>query len=542
MKQETIFLNGKIYTLDHNHTIAEGMLIKNGKIVALGKSEELIKMCGQDTEVVDLEGRTVLPSFTDCHAHLLAAGHGAMLIDLAEKSKEEILELVRKKVEKTEPGKWIIGMGWNQDFWENSSFPTKEELDAISPHNPVKLTRYCGNAYWCNSLAIQLAGLQHEKEDGNAGKEFLLNEKGELQGTLVGEACRKIDAAIPAYDKQDIVTMLKNAEQNFFRHGITTIMDKGAGVESALATDCGRKIINILKELYEKQELQLRTYEAIVAEDEFFDDCFANGAEIDRYDGRFTVRGIKIWTDGALGPRSAWISEDYKGQPGHRGNKKFENEELIALFKKADEKNLQIAVHTIGDASSKQVIDCYEQAFCDSMDKDRRFLVEHFHLPKEEDIDRLTQYHMINSTQFIQLSSDMEVLKEIINDELIQRVYPWRKILNKGGILTNGSDVPVDPTDPFPALYVAISRKSLGGVNCIEKPPYQRLSRLEAVRAYTINAAYSMFSEKTRGSLEEGKYADFIVINQDYFTCPEEEIKEIKVLRTVLNGKTVYRQ
>lgn len=541
MSKTTIFHNGKIYTLDQKNSIADSMLVTDGKIVAIGNYKDIESLMDESTEKIDLGQSVVLPSLIDCHVHLLGTGYGATMINCSDKSKQEIIKLVQEKALSTSAGKWIIGLGWNQDFWDDKRFPSKEELDVVSPNNPVKLIRYCGNAYWCNSMALKLADLTSEKT-GNAGKEYLLNEKGELSGVLVGEACRKIDNAIPKRDYSDTVSLIRHAEKYVFENGVTCIMDKGAGGESALSYNCGRELVKILEDLYSEGSLKMRIYEAIIGEDEYFEDCFKNGKRMALFDDKLTIRGIKLWSDGAFGPRSAWLKSEYKNGIGHSGNQKFTDSELIHLFKKADSKDLQIAIHTIGDASTEQILNCYEKAFSDSLDKDRRFIMDHVHVPQEKDITRMAKYKIINSTQFIQLSSDMDVIQDILSDEMITRLYPWRSVANSGVLITNGSDSPVDPIAPFESLYVAISRKSINGNNCIEDEPYRTLTREEAIRAYTTNAAYSMYCENKLGSLEPGKYADFIIIDRDYFTCSLEEIKDIKVVKTALNGNYVYER
>ena len=486
MKKSTLYVNGRIYTMDPDNTVYEAMAVEDGRIVRLGTTKELMEEMAPDQELEDLKGCPVLPGMCDCHVHMDMTGAIMVAIDAAGKGKEELLEEVRMRAQSLEKGKWITGMGWNQDSWDGK-FPTKEELDAVCPDHPVKLTRCCGHAFWCNSLALELA------------------------------------------------------EEEALRFGITAVMNKGAGLVTASSTDCGRSAVALEKELFEKEELKIRYYEALAGQDEYFDDCFKDGLHIDLCHGKFTLRSIKLFGDGAFGARSAWISRDYRDQPGKRGFGILTDEEMIRLFKRADEKNVQISIHSIGDVSIKQILDCYEIAFADSLHKDRRFCIEHCHLPSDEDLARIVSYGIIFSTQFLQLSLDMDVIPGILPDALLKRLYIWRTVVEKGVIVTNGSDSPCSTMNPFESMHTAVTRLSERGTNTFEEKPYKEaLTRLQALRAYTTTAAYSMFKEKELGSLECGKLADFVVTDKDYFTCVEEEIPKIRVLKTYIGGELCY--
>lgn len=538
MSESTLYFNGTIYTMDGANTCCSAMLVTDGKIAATGSDADLLAAKPENALLVDLQGQVVLPGLVDCHAHVGITGRRLFELELAGKSKEEILELVRQAAQETPDGEWIRGVGWNQDEWAEKVFPTKEELDAVAPNNPVRMIRYCGNAYWCNSCAIDLAMADGDKAAGNTGTEFMLNEKGELSGTLVGPVCSRIDDVLPDYTAEQYGQMYRHMERICLSQGTTTIMEKGAGAQSPLSIEGGEQILPLLHELYQSGGLKLRVHEALIGLDPFVKEYFQTPKAQFCYDDHLLLHSIKLWTDGAFGPHNAYLSEDYYDQPGHRGNRKFTDQELIDLFRMYDGLGVQIEIHTIGDATTTQILDCYEAAFADSLDKDRRFIMDHVHVPKPEDIVRMGRLNIINSTQFIQFAADMGFLPVVLSPEMVKRVYPWRAVLDAGCRIVNGSDM--DPVNPFLMLYVAIARKNEQGVNTLEAEPLQKLTRLEALRSCTTDAAYAMYMEDRLGSLEPGKHADFIFIDRDYFTCPEEEIREITVDRTFIAGRQVY--
>jgi len=540
MSQSTLYINGIIYTMDEANICVSAMLVTDGRIAAIGSTDELLAIKPETTEIVDLNNQVMLPGLVDCHAHVGITGRRLFELELAGKSKEEILEAVKQRTSELQPGEWICGMGWNQENWEEKVFPTKEDLDAVAPDHPVKLTRYCGNAFWCNSLAIELAMNDTSHDVENTGTEFMLNDKGELAGILVGPACRKIDDVIPDYTPEQFTKMYQHMENICLSQGTTTIMEKGAGAMSPLSVEGSRNSIALLHQLCGNGQLKMRIHEAVIGLDPYCDECFAPFWTPYFYDDHLSVRSVKLWSDGAFGPHSAYLSEDYHDQPGHRGNRKFTNEELISLFRKFDDLGVQIEIHTIGDATTTQILDCYEQAFADSLNRDRRFIMDHVHVPQPEDIQRMAKLNIINSTQFIQFAADMDFLPVVLNPDMVKRVYPWRAVLDAGCTVVNGSDM--DPVNPFLMMHVAVTRTNEQGVNTLESEPLQKLTRLEALRSCTSDAAYAMFMEDKLGSLEPGKHADFILIDRDYFTCPEDEIKDVTVTKTFIDGEMVFEQ
>lgn len=537
MKKTAAFINGVIYTVDCDNNVKEAMIIRDGRITDIGSTGQILKSFEQDGKIIDLKGQTVLPGICDSHMHIQdVGGKNGIILNLFGKTKKEVLDTVEERAKTLEKGQWIIGRGWNQNNWKNNALPTKEDLDAVAPDNPINLIRYCCNAFWCNSLALQFAEITPTlvKE-----KEFQTNEKGEAYGIVTGKNCKYIQEAIPGFTREECASMIKEAEYQALSVGITTLMDKGAGRILRNVPRHGRQMIEVTEELHKKDDLKIRVYQAIIGYDETLENIFKNGVIEREHGGKFTMRCVKLWNDGAFGPRSAWITEDYIDQAGNRGEGEFTDDELVYLFKRADDMGLQIAIHTIGDAATTQALDCYEKAFADSLTKDRRFILDHCIIPNEHDIERIVKYNIIASVQFCQFSSDMDTIGGALSKKLLSRFWPWKKIIDMGGLVVNGSDAPADPMNPFEGLYVAVTRKSLRGVNLVEEPPYQTISRLEALKTYTINSAYCRYQDEVTGSLEVGKDGDFIVIDKDYFECDEEDIKNIKVLSTYIDGEEV---
>lgn len=538
MKKTVAFINGIIYTIDNQNSVKEAMIICDGRITDLGSTAQILNVFEGDGEIIDLKGQTVLPGLCDSHMHIQdVGGKKGIILNLFGKTKKEVLDIVEEKVKTLKKGEWIIGRGWNQTKWDDSSLPTKEDLDAVAPDNPVNLIRYCCNAFWCNSLALEFAKITPilVKE-----KNFQTNEKGEAYGIITGKNCKYIQEAIPAFSKEECAAMIKEAEYQALSVGITTLMDKGAGRILRNVPRHGRQMIEVTQEMHKKDDLKIRVYQAIIGYDETLETIFKNGYIEREHGGKFTMRCVKLWDDGAFGPRSAWITEDYVDQPGNRGEGEFTDGELVYLFKRADDMGLQIAIHTIGDAATTQVLDCYETAFADSLTKDRRFIIDHCIIPNENDVERILKYNIIASMQFCQFSSDMDTIGGVLSKNLLSRFWPWKEIMDRGGVVVNGSDAPADPMNPFEGLYVAVTRRSLSGLNLVEEPPYQKISRFEALKTCTINSAYCRYQDEFTGSLEVGKDGDLIIIDKDYFKCEEEDIKNIKVIKTYIDGEEVY--
>ncbi len=525
---DSVYLNGNIYTMQSKDFSASAMAISGQKLVYVGDDEGVQPYIGDNTKVYDLEGQTVIPGIGEAHLHFSGIGTALLAIDAFWKPKEDILAAVKAEADRLPDGEWITGRGWNQEVWPDGQFPTKEELDAVAPNNPVFLVRTCGHATWANSMAIELAGITKDTPDP-VGGEILRKPNGELWGIFTDTAATPIRSLMPPYSNERLEEALLLAQEQLLSYGITSAMDAGTSINN----------INLIKKMYEEGKLKLRMYEYVSSDEA--EEYFKIGPEIDLYDGHLTVRGIKFFSDGSLGARSAWMLDDYSDRPGHVGNGRYTDDELYTLFKAAHDNGFQSAIHAIGDAANKQAIDAYESVLQESPNPNHRFRIEHFQIARLEDIERLADLGMIASMQFVHATSDKNMAEDRVGPERILGGYAWRKVLNAGAVLANGSDAPVEMVNPYHGLYAAVSRAGTSdGLPMGGWYPEETLTRYEALRAFTWGSAYAQFEEKVKGSLEVGKYADFVVIDKDYMNCAVDEIKDIEALMTVVGGEVVF--
>ena len=532
---ETVYVNGNIYTVDNAFSKATAMAIKNRKLIYVGNDEDADKYVGPDTKVVNLKQKTVIPGLNDGHIHYTSLGTKLLEIDAFNKPKEEILNLVQEEASSLEPGEWILGRGWNHELWPDEKFPTKEELDQVAPDNPVVLTRVDGHSIWVNSKALEIGGITKETPNPQGG-EIIRDDNGEATGVLVDAARSSVTSKIPSYSKQRIAEAQVKAQQQLFSNGITSSSDAGADLQE----------INIMKELYKKDHLKVRLNVMIsnsmgeVGEGLAY--YLENGPEVGLFDNRLTIRSVKLMADGALGSRSAALMEDYSDRQGHKGNYIYSDEEIYNLVKKSRENNIQVATHAIGDGAVQQVIDAYEKVLSENPLDDHRWRIEHYQISNASQIEKMVELGIIPSMQPTHATSDKNMAEDRLGPERIKYSYAWRKIIDAGSHIIGGSDAPVELINPFHGIYAAVTRMDRDGNPPGGWYPEEKMTREEALRSFTTWAAEGSFEEDIKGSLEPGKLADFIVIDKDIMEIPEEQLKDIKVLSTVLGGETVYEK
>lgn len=525
---DTVYTNGNIYTVDESFSKAQGIAIKGQYIIGVGSNEEVKKFVGATTQVIDLKGKTVIPGLIEGHMHYPGEGQKLIKLDVFWKPKDVILAAVKAEADRLPDGEWITGGGWNQEVWDVPEFPTKEDLDAVAPNNPVALRRTCGHATWVNSLALELGGVTKDTPNPQGG-EILKDENGEVLGILTDTAAGFVTSKVPPLTEERRKEALLLAQEELFSYGLTSSMDAGSGVVD----------IQEMKELYESGDLKIRLY-VMVDSGSDAKAYYEIGKEVGLYDNRLTMNCIKFYTDGSLGARSAWMLEEYSDRPGHVGNSRHTYDEFYELIKEARENGFQVATHAIGDAANRQVVDIYEKVLKEMPQNDHRYRIEHFQVATLEDIQRIADLDIIPAMQAVHATSDKNMAEDRVGSERIKGAYAWRKVLNTGNIIVNGSDANVELVNPYHGLYAAVTRMGRDGEPVGGWYPEENMTREEALRSFTIWAAYGQFEEEIKGSLEVGKLADFVVIDRDYMTCPSRDIKDILPLATIVGGEVVY--
>jgi len=539
---DSVFINGTIYTVDSRNPKVEAVAVKDGLIQAVGTSDEINAFVGNDTEVIDLAGKTMTPGLIESHAHLMGIGYNKLELDLMYvKTYDELVEKVAEAVAKSKPGDWIVGRGWHQDKWAKmpektvKGFQTNEELNEVSPDNPVYLSHASGHASFVNGKALELAGianLKGERPIEVEGGEIIMDELGNPTGILSERASGLVARLIPNETPERAAEALTLALQELAEKGITSFHDAGSGQD----------VIDLVDQFKKEGKLTSRMYIMLTGrQPELLEEWYKKGPMIDQ-DHLLTVRSIKLNCDGALGNRGAWLLEDYSDRAGHRGHETLPMSVVTEVSEKALPLGFQVCSHAIGDRANQEVLDRYEAAFAKNPEiKDHRFRIEHAQHIDLEDIPRFGEMGVIAAMQAIHLSSDRPwAIDRLGEKRIVDGAYVWQKLMKSGAVVTNGTDAPVEPVDPIPSFYASVTRKTLAGTPEGGYEASQKMTREEALKSYTLDGAFAEFEEDFKGSIEVGKAADFTIYDQNIMEIPEEQILDTKVMRTVVGGKTVF--
>lgn len=520
-KADLLVYNATIYTVDSSFSIAEAMAIKDGKIVATGKTADLEKQYNYK-EKLDAEGKFIYPGFIDAHAHFVGYGMSLQTVNLVgTKSWEECIERVKAFAADNKEG-WITGRGWDQNDWDLKEFPNNEVLDTLFPDRPVLLTRIDGHAAIANAKALELAGI-------NAGDTLTGGSIEEMEGTLTGilidNAIDLVTAKIPNATKEQFKEALKDAEQHCFAMGLTTI------------DDCGLSYSNVewIKDLHARGDLKMRLYVMLSDSKENYEYAAKNGMiKTDR----LNVRSFKVYGDGALGSRGACLLEPYSDKAGHYGFLLSKPEHFDSVASWLSEKQWQMCTHAIGDSGNRTILNIYAKYLKEK--NDRRWRIEHAQVVNQQDFSLFGKYSIIPSVQPTHATSDMYWAGERLGTERVKGAYAYQQLLQQNGWMPLGTDFPVEDISTFKTFFAAVFRKDAKGWPANGYQTENALTREEAIRGMTIWAAQSNFEEKEKGSLEKGKFADFVILDRDLMKAAENEILQTVVLKTYLGGEKVY--
>jgi len=521
-KADLIVHNAVIYSVDEEMSIHEAMVIKDGLILDIGSNKSILDQY-QATEIIDCQGKSLFPGLIDAHCHFYSYGITEIKrADLTGTSSfEEILDILLKHYE-AYPAEWLEGRGWDQNDWEVKDFPNKEKLDELFPNTPVILTRIDGHAALVNSEAMNRAGIT-AKTMIQGGEVKLI--AGEPSGILIDNAIDSVSDCIPDPDVEMQKEALLIAEKNCFAVGLTSVVDAGLDVET----------IHIIDSLFKDDVLKMRMNIWISPNKENYDSFIAQGPY---KTDRLHVNGFKLYADGALGSRGACMLEPYSDDPGNKGLVMHKPDFYDNVCSKAIKYGYQVNTHAIGDSGVRMVLDLYAKYL--KGPNDLRWRIEHSQIVHPDDFQKYADYSIIPSIQATHATSDMYWADERVGADRIKGAYAFKQLLQTNGWLPNGTDFPVENINPMYTFYASVARQDLKGYPEGGFQKENALSREETLKSMTIWAAKGSFEEYEKGSLEQGKYADFVVLDQDIMKINESEIPETKVLMTFVGGEMVY--
>jgi predicted amidohydrolase YtcJ len=528
---DLVIHNAHIYTGDERNSTAEAIAIRGDRIARVGASADVLPLAGPSTRVIDAGGATMVPGLHDAHGHFTELGASLQSLDLrGTASYQQVVEAVRQRVAQVRPGEWILGRSWDQNDWAQKQWPTHDALTAVSPGNPVYLTRVDGHAGLANRQALDTAGLGRTTPEPPGGR-IIRNAAGEPTGVLIDHAQELVESKIPPVSPAQLEAQILLADQETRRLGLTTVHD--AGTNGAT--------VEAYKRLIDAGRLKTRLYVMLRGSLPTLTPFFQKGLVTDYAHHHLAVRAIKIQADGALGSRGAALLEPYSDEPNTTGLLTTPPEEIYAQTLAASKAGFQTSVHAIGDRANRIVMDTFERVQREVPGaRDLRMRNEHAQILDAAEIPRFAALHVIASMQATHATSDMPwVPARIGTARMEEGAYVWQKLLKSGAIIANGSDFPVEEPNPMFGFYAAITRQDRSGNPPGGWIPDQRMSRAEALKALTLDAAYAAHAETILGSLEPGKLADLIILSSDIMRVPAAEILKTTVRMTIIGGEFV---
>ncbi len=533
---DVVFKNGNVYTADGKKPRAEAIAVNKDRIVFVGSNADAQKFVGPQTRVVDLKGATVLPGFADAHQHLSGVGQREMTLNLeGTSSLEDFLAKVKARVDQAKPGEWVTGRGWIETHWQPPVFPTRWDLDKVAPNNPVILGRADGHGAVANSAALKIAGVDKNTPNPFGGEISKDKQSGEPNGMLLDAAQGIVRRRIPPTSADDAERAVVLGVKRDISLGWTQIQDAGGTYGD----------VDVFKKLYAAGTIKLRIYKAVYGPGPNATRLLNEGPTIGAFDNRFTLRTIKVVSDGALGSRGAALLEPYSDAPDTSGFLTVKAEELRPMLVEALRKGIQVETHAIGDRANRFILDEYEAALKAVARGERkvaepRWRVEHAQIVNPADLPRFAKLGIIPSMQPSHAIGDLFFAPSRLGIARLNGAYAWESFIKSGVVVPGGSDAPVERGEPMIEFYAAVARKDQKGFSGEGWHPEEAVTREQALKMFTLWPAYAAFEEKLRGSIEVGKLADLTILSADIMTIPELEILKTRCVMTVINGEIVY--
>jgi len=539
---DLVLTRGVFYPVDPPAPVEGSLAVHDGVIVYLGPAAGAEPFVGPETEIIDLAGRAVTPGLIDAHSHLAGLGAALEQVDLVgTASYEEVVTRIAAGAAELPPGAWVRGRGWDQNDWPIREFPVHGPLSAAVPDRPVWVNRIDGHAALLNAGAMEELGIDETTPDPPGGR-FLRDAEGWPTGVLIDNAMDVAGARLPAADAATLRRRIAAASDHAAARGLTTVTDMGVDGPT----------VDAYRALADAGGLPIRAALFLTDSAPLLAEWFAAGPEV-HPGGRLTVRGVKLYADGALGSRGAALVEPYADDPGNLGLLTASGDHLAEVAARAREAGFQVGIHAIGDRGNVVALDAIERALGllgvgwrdgrrERPHDDPRFRIEHAQVMRLPDIARMAELGVIASMQPTHATSDMPWAGDRVGPRRLEGAYAWRKVLDAGGRLALGSDFPVERVDPLLGLHAAVTRQDLAGEPAGGWLPGERLTREEALSGFTLDAAHSLFLEATVGSLAPGKRADLVVFGRDPMRVPAAEIPEVEVDLTLVDGRVVHRR
>ncbi len=524
-KVDLIVFNGHIYTVDEGFSVFSAMAVKDGKIYDLGLSKDILKRYNAD-QMLDVDGKAIFPGFNDGHCHFNGLGENLYrYADLkGSKSFEEVIERLEHHIAQ-HPADFILGRGWDQNLWDPPVFPDNELLEHSFPAQKILLIRVDGHASLASKAALEIAGIKASTRV--EGGEVVLNNEGQPTGLLIDKADIPVRTHIQPLTVTERHSALLEAQNRCFELGLTSVTDAGLPYQT----------IELIRNMQNNNELKMKINAMLDPTEETLDYYLAAGPQ---FSDLLSISSIKLYSDGALGSRGAWMLEPYSDEPTKTGFRMEEDVFYRDIIQRAYDAGFQVNTHAIGDAGVRYILDLYAEILPEN--NDRRWRIEHAQIVHPNDFPKFGTYNIIPSIQSTHATSDMLWAIDRVGEERLRGAYAQQQLLEQNGWLVNGTDFPIEGINPLETFYAAVARKNIEGIPAEGFQMENALSREQALRSITIWPAKGSYEENSKGSLEKGKAADFVILDHDIMECEIEQVRDTKVLVVYSNGEKVYRK